>query len=129
MLTTITGRPWKAGNFKKEWRKATLAAGLSDLHFHDLRGPAITLLADHGCTVPEIASITGHSFAYVNTILSKYLARNHGLAIAAMKRLENAEGTVLQTASDRFAIGYVDKSGSAGQDVDSIEKIETARKR
>jgi hypothetical protein len=28
---------------------------ITDLHFHDLRGTAITMLAEAGCTVPEIA--------------------------------------------------------------------------
>lgn len=129
MLTTITGRPWTAANFKKEWRKATLAAGIEELHFHDLRGTAITLLADRGCTVPEIASITGHSFANVNTILSKYLARNRALAVAAMKRLENGEGTVLQTAADRFANVAVENNKSDAQSIVIADIIGTSGKR
>jgi hypothetical protein len=31
------------------------------LHFHDLRGTAVTRLALSGCTTPQIAAITGHS--------------------------------------------------------------------
>lgn len=36
------------------------AADITDLHFHDLRGTAITMLAEAGCDAPEIASINGH---------------------------------------------------------------------
>jgi integrase len=44
------------------WDKIFKRAGLGDedLHFHDLRGTAVTRLALSGCTVPEIAAITGH---------------------------------------------------------------------
>jgi integrase len=34
---------------------------LKDLHFHDLRGTAVTRLALSNCSVPEIAAISGHS--------------------------------------------------------------------
>jgi integrase len=68
-------------------------AGITDLHFHDLRGTAITMLGEAGCTVPEIASITGHSFKSVETILEKYLARTKALANSAMSKFENASST------------------------------------
>jgi hypothetical protein len=32
-----------------------------ELHFHDIRGTTITMLAEAGCTLPEIVSITGHT--------------------------------------------------------------------
>ncbi|SEM02487.1 hypothetical protein SAMN04515666_106506 [Bosea lupini] len=51
------------------------------------------MLAEAGCTVPEIASITGHSLKTVNTILEKYLSRTRALAEAAMAKFENAPAT------------------------------------
>jgi hypothetical protein len=48
------------------------------------------MLAEAGCTVPEIASITGHSLRSVETILEKYLARTRALAESAIAKLENA---------------------------------------
>ena len=52
ILTTKTELPWKARYFKKEWAEASEAAGITDLHFHDIRGTAVTMLAEAGCTIP-----------------------------------------------------------------------------
>lgn len=58
--------------FKQAWRYAFLKADIGDeLHFHDIRGTAVTMRAEAGCTVPEIATITGHSLASVNRILER----------------------------------------------------------
>jgi integrase len=56
---------------------------------HDLRGTAVTRLAVAGCTVPEIATITGHSLRDVATILdSNYLDRDPAMAESAIRKLE-----------------------------------------
>lgn len=39
---------------------ATKAAGLADLHFHDLRREATSRLFEHGLGIQEVAAITGH---------------------------------------------------------------------
>ena len=44
-------------------------AGVTGLTSHDLRRMAVTRLALSGCTVPEIAAITGHSLRDVEVIL------------------------------------------------------------
>lgn len=93
VLTTKTGRPWTARYFKAQWETATKAAGISDLHFHDLRGTSVTMLSEAGCTVPQIAAITGHSLKTVTGILDKYLSRTRELAGEAISRFENAEST------------------------------------
>jgi len=90
ILTTPTGVPWKSDWFRNRWRDASVAAGIKDLHFHDLRGTAVTMLAEAGCTPPEIAAITGHSLTHVETILVKYLSLTRDLARSAMTKLENA---------------------------------------
>lgn len=72
---------------------ASRAAGITDLHFHDIRGTAITMLAEAGCTTPQIAAITGHSLKTVTTILDKYLAPTRVLASEAVKLFENARST------------------------------------
>ncbi|WP_430402525.1 integrase [Hyphomonas sp.] len=46
--------------FKLTWRRTVDAAGLVDLHFHDLRHEAISRLFETGLSMPEIASISGH---------------------------------------------------------------------
>mgnify|MGYP003139009744 FL=1 len=93
VLTTKTGRPWEKRYFAAQWDEASKAAGITDLHFHDLRGTAVTMLAEAGCNVPEIASITGHSLKSVHTILERYLSRTKSLARSAMTKFENASST------------------------------------
>lgn len=63
------------------------------LHFHDLRGTAVTLLSEAGCTPQQIATITGHSIKTVHVILERYLARTRGLAKPAIFNFENSPRT------------------------------------
>jgi integrase len=93
VLTTKTGRPWKARYFKAQWEAASKKAEIAELHFHDLRGTAITMLAEAGCTTPQIAAITGHSLKTVTAILDKYLARTRVLAGEAVILFQNAKST------------------------------------
>jgi integrase len=93
VLTTRTGLPWKPRYFKAKWEVASKQAGITELHFHDLRGTAITMLAEAGCTTPQIAAITGHSLKTVTTILDKYLARTRVLAGEAVTLFQNAKST------------------------------------
>jgi integrase len=93
ILTTTTGKPFKKRYFAARWKSATLKAGISDLHFNDLRGTAVTLLSEAGNTVQQVASVTGHSLKTVTSILEKYLARTRGLSDAAIKNFENSPRT------------------------------------
>jgi integrase len=88
VLTTPTGRAWTKRYFNEHWNEAAVAAGIAELHFHDLRGTAITMLAEAGCTVPEIAAVTGHSLKHITHILEVYLSRTRQLADAAIVKLE-----------------------------------------
>jgi integrase len=88
ILTTPTGRAWTKRYFNEHWNEAAIAAGITGLHFHDLRGTAVTMLAEAGCTVPEIAAVTGHSLKHVTHILEVYLSRTRHLADAAIVKLE-----------------------------------------
>lgn len=103
ILTTKTGRPWKPRYFKAQWEAATKAAGITGLHFHDLRGTAVTMLSEAGCTTPQIAAITGHSLKTASAILDRYLARTSVLAGEGITLFENAKTTAfanqLQTAA------------------------------
>jgi integrase len=104
ILTTKTGQSFKARYFAATWDKAMTKAGLQsvtlpgldepvDLHFHDLRGTAVTLLSEAGCTPQQIATITGHSLKTVHRILERYLARTRGLAEQAIFNFENSPRT------------------------------------
>ena len=72
ILTNTRGQPWTQDGFQTSEGKARKTAGLSRLHFHDLRGTAITRLSEAGATSQEIATITGHSLRTVHEILDKF---------------------------------------------------------
>lgn len=93
VLLSATGQPWKSKNFQHRWKDVMVAAEIDGLHFHDLRGTAVTMLAEAECTAPQIAAITGHSLRHVSDILDKYLAKTRTLADQAMDKFENAQGT------------------------------------
>lgn len=111
VLTRADGRPWFTEGSDKElakaWRRHMDAAGFyprpfaelskaekqACLHFHDLRGTAITLLAEAGATVPQIVAITGHTLQSATRILEKYQATTRAMADAAILKFENAPAT------------------------------------
>lgn len=78
-----------AGVKSKDGSKELLAPmeSLADFNDQDLRDTAVTWLADAGCTVPEICSITGHDEATVYAILKHYLARSAEQAERAIGKL------------------------------------------
>lgn len=113
VIATRTGKPYAAGAkmFDDEWRLVrAVASGDADAiakvraerklnstdlpfapipavrrkFFSDTRDTAVTFLCGAGCSVPEIANITGHSLKTVEAILNKhYFKRNAALAISA----------------------------------------------
>jgi integrase len=93
ILTTKTGLAFKKRYFAEKWEETCKLAGIEELHFHDIRGTTVTLLAESGCTLPEIVSITGHSLRTAQTIIEKYLARTSKLAASAIAKFENVLDT------------------------------------
>ncbi len=93
MLTTKTGLAFKKRYFAEQWENTCKAAGIADLHFHDIRGTTVTMLAEAGCTLPEIVSVTGHTLRRAQDILDKYLARTSRLAESAIAKFENVMET------------------------------------
>jgi integrase len=103
ILARSDGRPWHTEKddkrLSKEWRHHMEACGLyhpsaaERLEFRDLRGTAVTMLSEAGCTVPQIVAITGHTMQSAHRILERYLARTATLAEAAIHQFENATAT------------------------------------
>lgn len=58
----IDGRvfPISQDNLEGYWRRATKAAEIADLRFHDLRHEAASRLFEKGLNPMEVAAITGH---------------------------------------------------------------------
>jgi integrase len=88
MLTTKTGLAFQKRYFAEQWAETCKAAGITGLHFHDIRGTTVTMLAKANCTLPEIVSITGHTLRRAQEIL-EYLARTSRLADSAIAKFEN----------------------------------------
>lgn len=88
ILRSSRGGAWTSDGFNTSWRKCCAKAGIADLTFHDLRGTAITRMALAGCTVPEIAAVTGHSLKDVEAVLDMhYLGGRAELAASAMRKM------------------------------------------
>jgi integrase len=91
MLTNSRGKPWTSDGFRSSWDTAYKKAGISGVTFNDLRGTAITRLAEAGCTDSEIVTITGHKRSTVQSILDRYQGRTVKLAENAIRRLESMD--------------------------------------
>lgn len=50
----------RADSLENVWRRTVKAAGIDDLHFHDLRHEAVSRLFELGLNPMEVASISGH---------------------------------------------------------------------
>jgi integrase len=78
ILTNIRKRPWKPNGFGTAFARAKVAAGLHDrdLHFHDLRGTAVTKF--YTANIPErvIAEIVGWEEDTVSKIIRRYVGRS-----------------------------------------------------
>jgi integrase len=101
ILTSPRGLQWDQKNLQKRFKDAMRRAGIADRTFHDLRGTAITRLANMGVSIPDIASLTGHSLASVHAILQRHYlhlgVEGAERAIQALeKRADNLQ-TGLQT--------------------------------
>jgi integrase len=60
-LVTEFGRPFTAAGFGNWFRERCSEAGLRHCSAHGLRKAASRRLAEHSCTVHEVAAITGHA--------------------------------------------------------------------
>lgn len=89
ILTRPDGQPWKADHFRHVWAQTTAAAGVKGRRFMDLRRTAVVRLAEASCTIPEIASITGHDIDVCQRIVDTYLPRTRRLAARAILKLES----------------------------------------
>jgi len=75
VLTNSAGQPW-SGGFGSTFAKAKAAAGLSHLHFHDLRGTAATRFRLAGFTDKEIAETLAWSEGKLKGIIDRYVRRD-----------------------------------------------------
>jgi integrase len=77
ILTNSKGRPWTKDGFGSSFNKAK-AAGMADadLHFHDLRGTAVTRFYVAGLSERFIAEIVAWEEEHVARIIRRYVSRD-----------------------------------------------------
>jgi len=61
VFTSPEGHPLRRTKFRCKWLEACKKAGISGLHFHDLRGSGATWAATAGATVRELMTRLGHT--------------------------------------------------------------------
>ncbi|MFD8324894.1 tyrosine-type recombinase/integrase [Streptomyces lydicus] len=71
----------RRNNFRRVWLPALRAAGLSDVHFHDLRHTGNTLAATGGATTRELMHRMGHSSVRA-ALIYQHLVNGRDQAIA-----------------------------------------------
>jgi integrase len=99
-----TGSKYTADAFRKAFRKVRDEAtachphlakaerfqpALADLRYQDTRDTAVTRLAMAGCSLPQIAAITGHSPDHITSVIKHYLALNEAMADEAIRLLSH----------------------------------------
>jgi integrase len=72
-----------ASAVNQSWKRLAKRAGLTNLHFHDLRHEAVTRLFEFGLSLPEVALVSGHQDP---RMLFRY---THIKASDVAKKLEN----------------------------------------
>lgn len=88
ICTSSTGGPWRKGNFNVAFsRERNKHVELSGLQFHGLRKTAAAKLAEAGCSLHEIAAITGHQTLAMLTLYTAE-AEQRTRARAAIVKLE-----------------------------------------
>ena len=75
-------------NLHKAMNPFRIEAEAEDLHWHDLRGTLVSLLAEAGCSEIQIAAITGYSV--MKSQVGGYLNMGQNLAIEAYTKLNES---------------------------------------
>ena len=93
ILTNTRHRPWTANGFGTAFNRAKASGGLHnrDLHFHDLRGTAVTKFYVSGLSERVIAEIMAWEEEHVSKIIRRYVDR--AAATKALIQQINERGT------------------------------------
>ena len=86
ILTSTTKRPWTSTGLDTAFGRARDKAKIEKLHWHDLRGTAVTRLAATRLTLRDIARIIGWSEARVEGIMARYVSAD-ALAAEMLTRM------------------------------------------
>jgi len=92
VLDPATGKPQLDApyeNFDAHWYDALTAAGLNNLHFHDLRHSCASYLAAQGASLLEIADVLGHR---TMQMVKRYSHLTQSHKVAAIEAMVKAKG-------------------------------------
>jgi hypothetical protein len=109
ILTNSCGRPWKSENsFGSAFNRAKIDAGMDDrdLHFHDLKGTAVTKFYVAGIPERAIAEIVAWEEETVSKIIRRYVGRD--AATKNLIRMLNDK----RTQSDHDGVKLLQNFGS-----------------
>lgn len=105
LIQQTNGQPFTLDGFMSAFDRVRKEAAtdfneFNKLVFRALRHTAVTRLAEAGCTIPMIATITGHSFKTCQEIVDRYNIRTTLMAQQAFQRRIDAEAAaVLKTTN------------------------------
>lgn len=88
ILTTDQGKPVSYEMAWKAWRAVLRSTGLAGLQLRDFRRTAVVMMADAGCSLPEIAAVTGHSICRTQHMIDTYWVATRTQAQAGIARWE-----------------------------------------
>lgn len=91
-LVQHDGKPYDCERVRKDFQRvrarvAETHADFAGKQLRDLRDTAVTRLAEAGCTVQEIHSITGHELETIHQVLKHYLAASETMAVSAVDKM------------------------------------------
>ena len=92
IVTGRGGRPLTRDRLEWICLRVRRAIGREDLQLRDLRRTAIVAMAEAGATVPQIASVSGHSIDRTAAIMKIHLPTNTVMARAAILKFETRDG-------------------------------------
>lgn len=92
IVLDASGKPTTDNAFRLRWERMRERMAIEGLQFRDLRRTAVVRLAEAGCTVPEIAAITGHKISETQKIIETYWVATRSQAEAAITKLDNYRG-------------------------------------
>lgn len=90
-LTNTRGKPWTVDGLKTMVRDAKRSAGIKGLHFHDLRGTAITRVFLVLSDPDALARIYGWDRESVDVLLAKYVSGD-AVALDLLSRMNQKPG-------------------------------------
>ena len=99
VFTGPKGTPLRRSNFTRTWRRAIEAAGLTGVHFHDLRHTGNHIAGTTGASLRELMGRMGHSTTRAALIYQHRTDERDRLIAAAMGELVKDELDKLQKPS------------------------------